>query len=118
MGYWTTEAIPATGIYNAQVTGTKAEVTDNPNSDIWMIDITNTTAAAAYLQIFDADADNVTVGTTTPTFTIGLAANQSKNIVLPKPIRLATGFTVASTTTRTGAVSAAQEVTIAYATYA
>ena len=116
MSLYTTVEVPASSLYTAQVTGTKAEVTDNPNSTVYMFDITNGTAAIAYLQVFDLDADNVTVGTTTPTYAFGCAAGGSKCIMLPKPIKHSTGFTVASTTTRTGAVSAAQEVTILYTT--
>ena len=109
-----TYGIPASGIYTAQVTGTKAEVTDNAKSDVYSMHISNGTAALAYLQVFDLDADAVTVGTTAPTYAIGVPAGQTVNHVFGKPIIHSTGFTVASTTTRTGAVSAAQEVTIIY----
>lgn len=114
MGGWDVYGVQATDIYTGQVAGTKIEVTNDPTSTVFCFDISNTTAAAAYLQVFDADADNVTVGTTAPTYAFGLAANQSKNIMLQKPILHKTGFTVASTTTRTGSTGAAQEVTIIY----
>lgn len=108
-------AISAANVYTATVTGTKAEVTDDPYSIIFSVHISNTTAATAYLQVFDLDADNVTVGTTAPTYAFGVAAGDSVDLFFGKPIQHSTGFTIASTTTRTGAVSASQEVTIMYA---
>ena len=114
MGGYDVYAINASDVYTATVTSTKAEVTDDPNSLIFSIHISNGTAAIAYLQVFDLDADNVTVGTTAPTYALGVAAGATADLVFGKPIQHTTGFTVASTTTRTGSVSASQDVTILY----
>lgn len=100
--------------YNGSVTGTAIEVTDNSNALIYSITLLNTTAALAYFQVFDADSANVTVGTTTPTFVIGVAASGTVHCVFPKPIRFTTGFTIASTTARADATGAIQEATITY----
>lgn len=104
----------STQVYNALVGGTKAEVTDDPNVLVYTIHILNTTAAVAYLQVFDADSADVTVGTTTADYVFGVAASGVRDIVLPKPIRHTVGFTVASTTARDGSTGANQEVTITY----
>ena len=104
----------STKVYNASVNATAAEVTNNPNVLIYGIALFNTTGAAAYLQIFDADADDVTVGTTVPTASIGNAIGAAFSVEFSKPIRFTTGLTIASTTTRSGATNAAQEVTITY----
>lgn len=104
--------------YNGVVGGTEVEVTDNADSLIYSITLLNLTAAIAYLQIIDADAADVTIGTTTPTFVIAVPASGSLHCSFPKPIRLTSGFTIASTTARGGATGANQEVLITYATSA
>lgn len=114
MGRWDSSGVAASDIYTGQVAGTKIEVTNDPKSDVFSMHISNGTAALAYLQVFDADADNVTVGTTAPTYAIGVPAGHTANFIFGVPIVHSTGFTVASTTTRTGSTGAAQEVTIIY----
>ena len=100
--------------FNASVNATKQEVTDNPNVLIYSITLLNATAAEAYFQVFDADADDVTVGTTTPTFIIGVEAGSQISVEYPKPVRFYKGLTVASTTARDGSTNAVQEATITY----
>lgn len=115
MGGYDVYAISAANVYSATVTGAKAEVTDDPNSLIFSIHIANGTGATAYLQVFDLDADNVTVGTTAPTYSLAVPTLETADIVFGKPIKHITGFTIASTTTRAGSTSASQDVTIVYA---
>lgn len=103
----------STKIFNASVTAVN-EVTDNANSLIYSISIFNGTANDAYLQVFDADADDVTLDITTPTFVLGVPADKAMHFEFPKPIRFTTGFSVASTATRTGDTIVTQEVTISY----
>lgn len=100
--------------FNASVNATKREVTDNPESLIYTITLLNATAAEAYFQVFDADADDVTVGTTVSKFVIGVEAGSELPVEFPKPVRLKNGFTVASTTTRDGSTNAVMEATITY----
>jgi hypothetical protein len=114
MGRWDTSGVPASGVYTGTVSGTKVEVTANTKSTVFSVHISNTTAATAYLQIFDLATASVTVGTTTPTYVIGVQASGSVNLTFGVPIEHTTGFIIASTTTRTGATGAAQEVTIIY----
>ena len=103
-------------VYGGTVSNTKVEVTDNVDVLLYGFHIQNTTAAVAYLQVFDKDADDVTVGTTVPDYVIGVAANNQCDIVFQKPKRHSTGFTIASCTSRTNNTGAAQEVTIQYVT--
>jgi len=114
-GGWDVYAIPATTIYSATVTGTKAEVTSDPSSLVFSIHIANGTGATAYLQIFDLAAASVTVGTTAPSYSLAVPTLSTADLVFGKPILHATGFTVASTTGRSNSTTASQDVTIVYA---
>lgn len=78
--------------------------------------ILNTTAAACYLQVFNAASANVTLGTTAPTFAIPFAASEHVNVFPASGefAKLGTGFTVAATTTPTGASTCAMFVLIHY----
>src|SRR3972149_3110184 len=107
-------AISESTVYSDTVGGTKVEVSDNPNVLIYAFHLLNTTAAAAYLQVFDADSDNVTVGTTVADYVFGLSANGMATIMLPKPKRHSVGFTVAGTTTATGNTGANIQTVISY----
>ncbi len=108
----------AVTVYNGTVNATKAEVTDNPNVHIYSIALLNATAAEAYLQVYDADSSNVTVGTTVADFVIGNGAEGAFQCVFNPPIQFTTGFSIASTTARAGSTNAVQEVTITYASEA
>jgi hypothetical protein len=70
----------------------------------------NTTAAVAYLQIFDAAAAaDVTLGSTTPTLSLGLIASGGA-VLAPsgwKGIQFTKGIVVAGTTTVNGNTGAA-----------
>lgn len=115
IGGQSVSAVPATGIYTGTVGGTKVEVTDNPDCLVFGFNIANLTAAVAYLQVFDLDADNVTVGTTVANYVLAVAAAPGvRDVPFPKPIQHSTGFTIASTTTATGATGANQDVAIVY----
>lgn len=106
-------------VYSGSVNATKVEVTDNAQTLIYTISLLNATAAEAYLQIFDADSADVTVGTTTPDIVIGVGAEGNPYYDFSAhPILLTTGFTIASTTARDGSTNAVQEVLITYSTKA
>lgn len=72
----------------------------------------NTTAAAAYVQLFDAAAaSDVTLGTTVPTYVLKSAASDPSEGALPhNGLVFALGIVAASTTTATGSTGAAQHV--------
>lgn len=96
--------------FSAQVSG-KQQVQATPGR-IWGYHLLNTTAALAYLQIFNKAAANVTLGTDTPDWVIPLAANGSA-IVPPIGTLIArhgVAITIAGTTTRTGSTGAAVDV--------
>lgn len=103
-----------TKVYNGSVAGTKIEVTDNPNVLIYSITAMNAGIAEGYIQVFDKDSVNVTVGATAPDFVIGVEATTSLHVDFPKPVLFTSGFTIASTTSRTGSIAAAMEITITY----
>jgi hypothetical protein len=99
--------------FNDAVAGTKQTVKDAP-AKLYGVKLVNTTAAAAYLQVFDKLAANVTVGTTTPTFCFRLAANESVNIQFEAPIDFQNGMTLAGCTSATNSTGAAISVLALY----
>ena len=101
-------------VYSGQLaaTVTNAKATAG---QIYTLQLLNTTAAVAYLQCFDLAAGSVTLGTTAPTESFGLAASQSLSISFgAHGIAHATAISCAGTTTRTGSTGAAIDVNIAY----
>jgi hypothetical protein len=82
---------------------------------IFGLKIVNTTAAAAYLQMFDKAASAVTLGTTVPYVWFRLSANESIMIGLNEPITFGgSGMSIAGTTTPTGSSAAILSVTALY----
>lgn len=100
----------ATGAISDTVTDIKASA-----GQLYALILKNTTGAAAYFQVFNALAANVTLGTTTPTWSIGLAASESKVVVLPVPAVFGTAISCAGTTTRTGLTAAVIDMNALYA---
>lgn len=101
--------------YSAQVSGTKTTVQAVP-CRIAAYHFMNTTAAIAYVQVFNKLAADVTVGTTAADLIIPLAANGSAIMPALEPLRnqisLNTGCVIACTTTRTGSTGAAVDCLI------
>lgn len=85
---------------NAALNATKAEADDSQVTIAGGV-VTNPGPTIGYLQIWDLDADAVTVGTTPPTVTIGVPALSTVQI----PARIAgiqSGLTVAATANADG----------------
>jgi hypothetical protein len=74
----------------------------------------NTTAAVAYVQIFNVAAGSVTLGTTTPTISIGIPASGGVTVNFDKGIAFGTAMSFACTTTRTGSTGATCDVNFFY----
>ena len=94
------------------ISNTVTTISDSP-TEIGMIEVGNTTAAVAYIQIFWLASGSVTLGTTVANATLIVPA--SGGIVLPFDGGWKTGGTawsIASTTTATGNTAAAQYITI------
>ena len=72
--------------YYSVVTLAKTEVTDNPISLIYSIDVANIDGDVGYLHLFDA--------TTVADIIILVPILHPRHIVFPKPIRFGTGFTL------------------------
>lgn len=83
---------------------------------IGAVEFLNTTAAVAYVQLFPKPASGVTLGTTAPTFSFGLPANGGMTLGFGPEgwVFGGTGVSVAGTTTRTGASTAAVDVNFIY----
>lgn len=73
--------------------------------------IFNTTAAAAYVQLYDAAAAaDVTVGTTVHTLVLGIPSSSGACRSLTRPLKFTNGIVVASTTAVAGSTGAAVAV--------
>jgi hypothetical protein len=102
--------------FNDGVTGTVKDVKASAAGQLYHLKLVNTTAAVAYLQIFNVKAASVTLGTTVPTWTLRLAASESVNVVMATPVQLGgSGISIAGTTTATGSTGAAISVSALYA---
>lgn len=74
--------------------------------------ILNSAATVCYVQFFDTTGA-VTLGTTTPTFSLGLPAGAAANIPASRPgIAFSKGLKIAATTTRAGSTACGTEVDV------
>lgn len=87
---------------NVSLSSTKAEPATG-SRNIYGFIVENLNDVPVYLHIYDAATADVTVGTTTPTWSIPVPANGYADRLSPMPLRrLGTGFVVAITTSKTG----------------
>lgn len=105
----------SSAFFNDAVAGTVIAVKNQGPTQITAVSLVNTTAAAAYLQIFNVPQSQVTLGTTIPAWTIRLLASAALTLPLDTPAALGgTGLSVAGTTTPTGSTGAAISVNLLY----
>lgn len=74
----------------------------------------NTTAAVAYVQIFNVAVASVTLGTTAPTLSIGIPASGGVTVNFDKGVAFGTAISYACTTTRAGSTGATCDVNFFY----
>ena len=100
--------------YSGSVAGTVINIDSTGPVHLRALTCLNTTAAVAYLQLFNIAAASVTIGTTAPTLSIGIPASASLVFPLPENGLLmgGSGLSAAGTTTRAGATGASQDVNI------
>lgn len=81
------------------------------------IQVCNNQAAVCFIQLFDALAANVTLGTTNPDWEFSIPANTSSlsNPLSTGGLRLRAGLVAASTTLEKGSVASAAGVQVYYA---
>ena len=99
--------------YRGTATG-KEELNGGSGGTFRAIEFHNTTAAVAWVQVFNKPSASVTLATDPPLQSYALDANQIRTIHLPKKgwILNGTGITIAGTTTRNGSTGAAVEYNI------
>lgn len=103
--------------FNDAVAGAVVQVKATAGQ-IFNAHLLNTTAAAAFLQVFFKPAASVTLGTTAPDYVVHLGANESQTINFPSEglgLAAGTGISIAGTTTATGSTGAAISTSLAYA---
>lgn len=98
-----------TGSVGATATAIKASA-----GQLYGYHLFNTTAAVAYVQIFNVAAASVTLNTTVPTFSIGIPASGGVTVNFDKGIAFSTAISFACTTTRTGLTGATVDVNFLY----
>jgi hypothetical protein len=101
-------------IVSASVGGT-ATVIKASAGQLYGYHFFNTTAAVAYVQIFNVAAASVTLGTTTPTLSIGMPAGSGVTVNFDKGVAFSTAISFACTTTRTGSTGATVDCNFFYA---
>lgn len=100
--------------YSGQIAGTKTSVCDKAVF-LGSVQYLNTTAAVAYIQLFNLPVADVTLGTTAPTLSYGIAASASGNIPLGDGLKLGgSALTIGCTTTRTGSTGAAVDLNVVF----
>lgn len=88
--------------HNATLSSTKDTVATGTRK-VFGCYVENLNNVPVYLHVYDAAAADVTVGTTTPTFSIPIPANGYVDRLLSVPWKeLGTGFVVAITTSSSG----------------
>lgn len=98
-----------TGSVGATATAIKASA-----GQLYGYHLFNTTAAVAYVQIFNVAAGSVTLGTTAPTMSIGIPASGGATVNFDKGIAFGTAMSYACTTTRAGLTGATCDVNFFY----
>ena len=105
-------------MFSAQVTGPETDIDARTDvqATLRFLVILNTTAAVAYLQVFNAPAASVTLGTTAPTMSIGLPASSAMVFPVPESgiYMGGGGLSMAGTTTRTGSTGAPLDINVGY----
>lgn len=97
---------------NDAVAGAAVDIKANGAALLHGLRLVNTTAAAAYLQVFSAPHGQVVLGTTAPAFFVRLGANESLTMMLNMPLAVGgSGLSVAGTTAPGGNTGAAISVT-------
>ena len=97
----------------AHIRNLKDTVTNVTNgvSELTLIIVTNTSSALTFLQVFDAAAADVTLGTTRPVFSAPVANNTMETLYFgPLGWYIGTRFSAAATTTVEGSTGAADGV--------
>lgn len=86
---------------NTALSNTKQEVKDT-SGRLYGWHVFNPGATTTYVQCFDLDADDVTVGTTAPTFVLAIPSIATAPVGLdshlPTPVAFANALTIAATT--------------------
>jgi len=94
---------------NASVSDTVVQVSGSPIIVMGGF-VRNTTAANAWIQMFNAQSANVALGTTTPTIAIVIFANAALGLSDLPGMVFDVALSIAGTTTRTGNTAAILEV--------
>lgn len=105
-------AVPTSGgysIYSGSIGATATSVKASAGQ-IYGWYIYNANTSAVYVQIFNVASGSVSLGSTAPTFSLGIPASGGANVSFPQGIAMGTAITVAVTTTRAGSTGPSSTV--------
>jgi len=94
----------ATPYSNTALLAVKAVVTAG-KTQLYGYNISNPNGSVAYVQVFDLLTADVTVGSTTPTYTLSVPPSGGLDGVFPLGIMHRYGLVIAATTTATGSTA-------------
>lgn len=78
----------------------------------------NADAGIRYLQLFDVDdVDDVTLGTTPPTYVIHMGSSAGGTVILPRGLRLDHGLVACATTTPSGSTGVTADAFVSVVWY-
>lgn len=98
-------------IYSASVGATKTQVKSSAGQ-LYGWYIFNSNTSTVYIQLFDVANASITLGTTAPTFSLGVPAGAAANVFTEIGIPFATAINWAATTTRTGSTGPSNTVDV------
>ena len=115
MGKPSSKSLNAAKTYTADVADTVLNVSTETNHLIYAISLDDATGTKTYLQMFDAQSGDVTLGTTVADFVLSVIPNGTGGAVFPIPFQFTVGCSIACTTTPTGLTASSSRVSITFA---
>lgn len=98
-------------MYSASTGATATSAKSSPGQ-LYGWFIYNSNSSVAYVQFFDLATGSVTLGTTSPKFSIGIPAGSGANVFSDTGLAFATAITYACTTTRSGSTAPTNTVDV------
>lgn len=93
--------IPSQPYFNSALSNSLTTVKAS-TCEVYSVNVYNPNAAGVFVQMFDAAAGNVTLGTTTPTHSFFVPAQASIDMNMLHPRVFSVALVIAATTTATG----------------
>jgi len=98
------------------VVALKPQIANQPaGGGLYFLGVYNPNASVAFIQLFNAIVANVTLGTTTPTLSLGVPASVYTPLIqIPIELQFPTGICFAATTTANGNTALGSALVVGY----